>query len=255
MADPIVAIPLYDPVIMGNPFYIWIIIVMGAIIFFGAILFKTEVYDLMQPVWGFRDAAKGNRPVAIINGMNGKIWMESLEYVAAIFKSMVLPLKWIITAPVTGQLGKVNTIYVSDDWNIVHNLDIDYAIVEIVHKWNEKHQKVQVETEEGIYEVESIHDWATFQEHLMNGDLAAMLPTGVTLPPLRVVDLHEIRRYLPKWTASHHSGYIESEVADRREGEEKAGQELLKYFIVGCFLVLLVIVGGYLLLSQAKCVS
>ena len=122
----VVDLPLYEPVLLGNPFYLWLILGMGGILLLAGLAFKTEVYDMMQPVWGFRASAASGRPQMIIQGMNGKMWMESVDHVANIFRSLSLPLMWIITVPIAGQMGKVNTAIVSDDWNIVHNQDIDY---------------------------------------------------------------------------------------------------------------------------------
>lgn len=242
----VVDIPLYEPMILGNPFYLIVIMGLGAIIVLGAIAFKTEVYDIMRPVWGFRDSAASGKPQMIVQGMNGKMWLETVDHVANIFRSLTLPLMWIITIPVAGQMGKVNTSIVSDDWNIIHNLDVDYAIAEIVHNWNTAEE---LKPEE---ERQYIHDWDTFNYHLMIGNLAQMYPKGVTLPPFRVVDLHEIKAYLPKWDAAHHAGYINQEVANRRKDEDKKGTELIKYAVVAGAVVVLCCVFGYILLSNAR---
>lgn len=266
MADVIYAIPLYDPVIAGNPLYIWIIMVLAIIVLFGGILFYTEVYQPMQPVWGFRKAAKAreNSPEAtqaIVRTMNGKIWLEPLEFVANVFKSMNLPLKWIITVPVSGQMGKVNTIDVSDDWNVVNNLDIDYAIVEVAHKWNEfvKANQIHVfvldaegkpvETEDLDY----VYDWQSFNKKLMDGTFDKKFLNGIVLPPFRIVDMHEIRRYRPKWHAAHHSGYLNAELDDRREEDPKKEQRLIILFVAGCVAIMVVCGLGYLLLTSMKC--
>jgi hypothetical protein len=239
----IVTIPLWDPVFMGNPFYIWLILIMGAAIALGIALFKLEVYDRLEPVWGYRDASMGNIPQAIVRGMSGKIKLLPVTEVAGIFSAMGIPLKWIQTVPSQGQLGKVNTIEVSDDWNIVHNVEIDYAIVEAVHKWNEVHP----ETTKG-----HIYDSESFDEHLMNGDLDAMFPKGIRLPPFRNVDLHEIRRYLPKWTASHHSGYITAELDKRKKEDDGKGSDMFKWALLGGAVILGAAVLGYIILSLPK---
>jgi hypothetical protein len=239
-------IPLYEPLIFGNPFYLMIIMFLGAVIVLGIIAFKTEVYDIMQPVWGFRNAAASGKPQMIIQGMNGKMWLESVDHVANIFRSMSLPLMWIITVPISGQMGKVNTAIVSDDWNIVHNVDIDYAIVEIVHTWNELEE---LKPEE---EREYVHDWNTFNYHLLKGDFAQLFPKGVTLPPFRVVDLHELKNYLPVWDAAHHAGYINQEVNNRRKDDEKKGSELIKYAVVAGSIVLVCCVLGYIIISNGR---
>jgi hypothetical protein len=247
MADPIVTIPLWEPVIMGNPLYIWLILGMGAMIVIGLVAFKLEIYDRLQPVWGFRYAAVSNTPQAIIRGMSGKIWLAPVKSVAGIFTAMGLPLKWIQTAPSQGQLGIVNTIEVSDDWNIVHNVDINYAIVEAAHTWNETWLKTHKESDEGY-----IYDWDSFEKHLMNGDLDSMFPTGIKLPPIRNVDLHEIRKYLPKWTASHHSGYINAELEKRKVEDDDKGKTLLTYAIIAGGVILICAVLAYLILSLPK---
>jgi len=243
---PTIDIPLYEPMVLGNPFYMILIMFLGAIIVLGAIAFKTEVYDIMRPVWGFRDSAASGKPQMIVQGMNGKMWLETVDHVANIFRSLTLPLMWIITIPVAGQMGKVNTSIVSDDWNIIHNLDVDYAIAEIVHNWN-ANEELRPEEER-----QYIHDWDTFSFHLMSGNLAQMYPKGVTLPPFCVVDLHEIKAYLPKWDAAHHAGYINQEVANRRKDEDKKGTELIKYAVVAGAVVVLCCVFGYILLSNAR---
>lgn len=241
----VVDIPLYDPVLLGNPFYIWLLLIMGAALAIGVVYYKTEVYDMLQPVWGFRDSASSGKPQMIVQGMNGKMWLESVDHVANIFRSMALPLMWIITVPIAGQMGKVNTAIVSDDWNIVHNLDIDYAIIEIVHRWHEEQDKLPEDQRQYV------HDWSTFEFHLMNGDFASVVPEGVVLPPFRVVNLNEIKTYLPKWDAAHHAGYINQEVQARMVNADEKGSELLKYAITAAGIMLIGAVGAYLIISNA----
>ena len=242
----VIDIPLYNPLIMGNPLYLWIILGLGGLLVIGIVAFKTEVYDVMKPVWGFRNAAASGKPQMIVQGMNGKMWLESVDHIANIFKSLSLPLMWIITVPVSGQMGKVNTSIVSDDWNIVHNLDIDYAIVEIAHRWN-TNELLKPEEERHL-----VYDWDSFSIHLMNGDFKAMFPEGVTLPPFRIVDLHEIKNYVPKWDAAHHAGYINQEVAKRRADDDKKGTELIRYAIVAGAVLVLCAVFTYLLITNGR---
>jgi hypothetical protein len=246
------AVPLYNPVIMGMPFYLILLFFMGGALAFGGIAFWQYVYEPMKPVWGFRTSALTNKPQTIIHGMNGQIWLESTEYVAGLFRSLNLPLMWVITAPVSGQMGKVSTLEMSDDWNIVHNIAIDYAIVEIVHRWNE-HQKIlfpDLKPEELVAQNLTIYDWKTFGAKLMDGSLDAFIPEGVKLPPFRIVDLHEVRRYLPKWTASHFAGYINQEVAKRIKKTGDEGKELMKYAIIAAGIILISGVFVYLILQM-----
>jgi len=240
----IVDLPLYEPLVLGLPFYMIIIGGLFVLLMIGLILFKTEVYDQMQPVWGFRHAAASGKPQMIVQGMNGKMWLESVDHVANIFRSLTLPLMWIITVPVSGQMGKVNTSIVSDDWNIVHNIDIDYAIVEIAHAWNIR------EDDKPESDREYIHNWDTFSKHLMNGDFKSMMPEGVILPPFRVVDLHELKNYLPKWDAAHHAGYINQEVNNRRKDETKEGVEIVKYAVIAGAILLISAIFAYLIIQQ-----
>lgn len=242
----VVDIPLYEPLIMGNPFYLMIIMGMGALIVLGAIAFKTEVYDIMQPVWGFRAAASSGKPQMLVIGMNGKMWLETVDHVANIFRSLTLPLMWIITIPVVGQMGKVNTSIVSDDWNIIHNVDIDYAIVEIVHNWNAREDTKPEE------EREYIHNFDSFNYHLLSGHLTEMYPEGVVLPPVRVVTMKEVKNYLPKWDAAHHAGYINQEVNKRKGDTDNKGMELIKYALVAAAIVGLVFVLGYIMITNAR---
>lgn len=242
MVETIITIPLYEPLVMGFPFYMVLIGMLGLILIFGLMLFKIEVYDRMQPVWGFRDASASGKPQAIIRGMNGKIWLESVEYVANVFSAMSLPLKWIITAPVSGQMGKVNTIEVSDDWNIVHNVDIDYAIVAAVHEWNKDHP---------LGDDDHIFDSHTFMKHLMNGGLDKKFPDGVVLPPFRIVDMNEVRRYLPKWSASHHSGFINAKVEERLGDKLKEVPDMMKYALIAAGAVILAGVLAYVMITAA----
>ena len=201
--------------------------------------FKTEIYDPLQPVWAFRNASRNNKQLAIVNGLNGKIWMETVENIGNIFESMNLPLKWIQTVPAQGQWGKAPTIYLSDDLNTVIDLDIDYAMVAAAEKWNEKEREKPEEKQEILY------DWKSFEKPLMDGRLDAFFPDGITLPPLRNVKLNEIRRLHPKWMPAHHSGYINAKIAERMEGEEKQGMGVLKYFLAGCFLMLITFIVMY----------
>jgi hypothetical protein len=241
----IVDLPLYEPLVFGLPFYMVLIVILGGLLLLGIIAFKTEVYDMMQPVWGFRASAASGKPQMIIQGMNGKMWMESVDHVANIFRSLTLPLMWIITVPIAGQMGKVNTAIVSDDWNIVHNQDIDYAIVELAHAWNER-EEAKPESERKM-----IHDWDSFSKHLMNGDFKEMMPEGVILPPFRVVNLNEVKNYLPKWDAAHHAGYINQEVNNRRNDDKKEGMELIKFAVIAAGILLIGAVGAYLIISKA----
>ena len=93
MADPIVTIPLYNPVIFGNPFYVWIIIFLFGFILMAALAVKLEIYDRLEPVWGHRDASFNGTPEAILVGMSGKMTLKPVESVAGIFLAMGLPLK------------------------------------------------------------------------------------------------------------------------------------------------------------------
>jgi len=240
----IVDLPLYEPILMGFPFYIWLVIGLGGMLVIGVVLFKTEVYDIMQPVWGFRASASSGKPQMIIQGMNGKIWLETVEHVANIFRSISLPLMWIITVPIAGQMGKVNTAIASDDWNIVHNLDIDYAIIAIATAWN------TIEEEKPEAERRYIHDWDTFSKHLVSGDFKTIMPEGVILPPFRVVDLNEIKTYLPKWNAAHHAGYINQEVNNRIKKDEKGGTEIIKFALVAGAILLICAIFAYLIMQQ-----
>lgn len=237
MAD-IIAIPLYEPIIAGLPFYLWLIIFEGMALVLGLITFWTEVYVPMKPVWGFRAASKSNNPMTIITGMNHKIWFETTEYVAGIYRSLELPLMWILTSKTAaGQMGRVNTIFVGDDWNIVHDQDIDYAIVYAVRKWNE------------TYPEQFIKDWETFEPHLMNGDLDGLFPEGIKLPPFRIVDTNEIQRYLPKWAAAHHAGYINQEVAKRENKDKDIDKKGFYLLIFGGLMVVALCAIGYMILK------
>ena len=236
----IVDIPLYEPIILGFPFYMILIGMLGLILIFGMMLFKLEVYDRLDPVWGHRAASFKNIPEAIVHGASGKLSLLPVEEVAGIFSAMGLPLKWIQTARTQGQLGKVNVIEVSDDWNIVTDVNIDYAIVEAVHTWNEVNP-------EGT--PEHIYNYETFEKHMMNGDLDEMFPKGIKLPPFRIVDLHEIRRYLPKWTASHHAGYITEEINKRKSEDDTKGLGLLKYAIIAGGIIVICAVFAYVILT------
>lgn len=239
----IIDIPLYEPIIAGFPFYLVLLFILGLVIVFGLMLFKLEVYDRLEPVWGHRTASMKNIPEAIVHGMSGKIWLMPVDSVAGIFSAMNLPLKWIQTIHTQGQLGKVNVVEVSDDWNIVHNRDVDYAIVEAAHQWNEKNP-------EGT--PEHIFDWATFEKHLMNGDLDSLFPKGIRLPPFRNVDLHEIRRYVPKWMASHHAGYINDELNKRKTEDDKQGIGMVKWALIAGGILLICAVLGYVIITAAK---
>jgi hypothetical protein len=239
----LIAVPLYEPIIMGNPFYVWLLMFGGMAVGLGLIAFYTEIYVKMKPVWGYRAAASGNIPITIVTGMNHKIWMETTEYIAGIFKSLDLPLMWILTSTTAaGQMGRVNTTFAGDDWNIIHDQDIDYAIVYAARKWNEgKNQEAP----------EYIKDWGTFETHLMNGDLDKMFPDGIKLPPFRIVDTHEIRRYLPKWTASHHAGYINQEVAKRENKDKTDDKKGFYLLILGGLIIVALCAIGYMILKSA----
>ena len=239
----IIDVPLYEPLILGFPFYMFLIGVLGLILVFGLMIFKLEIYDRLEPVWGHRSASAHNSPEALVFGMSGKLRLLAVTEIAGVFSAMGLPLKWIQTVPSQGQLGKVNSIVVSDDWNIVSNIDVNYAIVEIVHKWNELHQ-------EGT--ADHIFNWESFERPLMDGRIDNMYPDGIKLPPFRNVNLHEIKRYLPKWTASHHAGYINDEINKRRLEDDKQGMGMMKYAIIAAGIVMLASVMGYILLTSAK---
>jgi len=248
------SVPLYNPVIAGLPFYIIIIFFLFGALVFGFVLFWQYVYEPMKPVWGFRTASIHNISQSLIHGMNGQIWLEATEYVAGLFRSLGLPLMWIITAPVTGQMGKVSTTEMSDDWNIVHNIDIDYAIVEIVHRFNEK-AKVDnpgITLDELVKADLVIYDFKSFNTRLMDGTLDAFVPEGVRLPPFRIVDLHEVRKYLPKWTAAHFAGYINQEVAKRDKKKQDEGKQLMTYALIAGAIFLIACVIGYLILQMGR---
>lgn len=239
-------VPLWEPYIFGNPFYIWVIMFLVAFMFMMFAAFKLEVYDRLEPVWGHREASFRNVPEAIVRGMSGKIWIMPVDSVAGIFSAMGLPLKWIQTAPTQGQLGKVNVIEIEDSWNIVHNVKIDLAIVESAHKWNDEWAKTHKLGDPGF-----IYDWESYESHLMNGDLEGLMPEGVKLPPISCVDFHEIRKYLPKWTASNHAGYIAAEL-EKRKPEEDAnkGRTILIYAMAAATIIIVACAIGYVILHS-----
>jgi hypothetical protein len=246
------AVPLYNPVIMGLPFYFILLMGMGGILILGMLAFWQYFYEPLKPVMGFRTAALNNTPQSIIHGMNGQIWIEATEYVAGLFRSLGLPLMWIITAPVSGQMGKVSTTEMSDDWNIVHNIDIDYAIVEIVHLYNEdvKAKNPDKTYDDLVKDGLVIYDFKTFNARLMDGTLDSFVPAGIRLPPFRIVDLHEVRRYLPKWTAAHFAGYINQEVLKRMKKTDNEGKQMITYAIIAGGIIIISSVFAFLILQM-----
>ena len=255
MPSTIVDVPLYDPVIAGNPFYMILIYSLAFFIFVGALLVYTEIYSRMKEVWGYRDASASGKTMAIVRGMSGKMWMETVDDVANVFKSINLPLAWIITAPVNGQFGKVNTIEVCDDLNIVHNPDIGWAMQYSAEQWNriiiEENPDADPET------LDLIVDWKSYEKHLMNGDLKELFPRGIVLPPFRFVDFKEIERLCPKWKASHFSGYLNQEVEKRmqkKQADEESAKKMAMWLAAGGIVFLLCCVVGYLLLSNPHAV-
>lgn len=255
MAGTVMAnVPLYDPVIVGFPLYLIIIFVLVTLLGFGLMIVKLEIYDRLEPVWGHREASMRNIPEAIVHGMSGKIWLMPVDSVAGIFSAMGLPMKWIQTIRTQGQLGKVNTIELSDDWNIVHNIDIDYAIVESAAAWNKKMKKEGHNEEDKKEDGSSyfIYDWDSYKEHLMNGDLDLLFPAGVKMPPFRIVDMYEVKRYLPIWSASHFSGHIMAELEKRKPEEDatKQGMTLMKYALVAAAIFGSVVILAFLLMRS-----
>jgi len=61
--------------------------------------------------------------------------------------------------------------------------------------------------------------------------------------------LHEIRRYLPKWTASHHAGYITEEINKRKSEDDTKGLGLLKYAIIAGGIIVICAVFAYVILT------
>jgi hypothetical protein len=82
--------------------------------------------------------------------------------------------------------------------------------------------------------------------------LNKFVPEGVVLPPLRVVNLNEIKIYLPKWDAAHHAGYINQAVAERSKEDEKQGNTMVKYAIISGAILLICAVFSYLIITTAK---
>jgi len=278
---PIIDVPFYDPVVLGNPAYIWIMMIEAIIIFAIVMLGYTEIYQRMEPVWGYRDASQSGKTLAIVRGTSGKMWMEPVENVAGIFQAIGAPLKWILTAPVSGQFGKVNAIDVSDDWNIVHNVDIDYAILIAIRAHNadieskypleitEEYLKVDpLDPQEGDQQAETresrrlfnykmqqenlIYDYPTFEKHIMNGDLQHRFPNDIVLPPLRIISFKEIQRYLPKWKASHMAGYLNEMVARRAKPEDvESAKKAAMWLAAGGIIFLTCCALGYILITSA----
>lgn len=255
----LVDVPFYEPVIMGSPLYIWIMSILAFLLVMGAFGVYSEIYMRMREVWGFRDASASGKPMAIIRGSAGKILFETVDYVANVFKAINLPLSWIVTAPVSGQLGKVNVIDVSDDWNIVTNVDIGWAIQYSAESWNLRQieQNKELEHPLPIEDLPLIIDWQTYQLHLMNGDLERMFPQGVILPPFRIIDFTEQRRYLPRWSASHFAGFINREVERRLEQlkattDVEGAKRVMMYLMAGGGVFLVCCALGYLILRMAE---
>jgi len=245
----------FDTPIIGAPLFFWLGVIWFVISALLGIWVIYAWYWVMNPVRGYFAAAWSHKAMARLVSKTRKVKLITLEHLAKIYMSTGLSLAWIITSDTAVMnWGGVPSVDAFDDWGIIEDVNLDSAIHTLVESWNEKEK-----TRELVGDKDSRQFIVTsrdFDRHLLNGDLDSICKDHkIVLPPLRVVDIEQIKRYraYEKMDASAHYGFIQSEVARAKADEIKKTNTALWLGIGVMGFILVASILGYFFLSSAHC--
>lgn len=87
----------------------------------------------------------------------------------------------------------------------------------------------------------------------MDGSLDKFFPEGFKMPPFRIVQMDEIRKYRPKWQAGHTAGYLNAKKEERIGDVDDKQKQFLYYVIAGILGLVIVTAICYMWLTNVKC--
>jgi hypothetical protein len=244
----------FDTPIIGAPLFFWVGIAIMVLDVLAGIWVIYVWYWVMNPVRGYFDAAWNHKPMGKLVSKTRKVKLITLEYLAKIYQNTGLNLAWILTSDTAVQnWGGVPTIDIFDDWGITEDVNLDSAIHLLVEKWNEKESVRELKEKETRNLIVTNKD---FDKHLLNGDLDSIcVDHKIVLPPLRFIDIEQIKRYRAheKMDASAHYGLIRSEV-ERAKKDEVGKTNTALWVGMGVMgFILVASILGYFFLSSAHC--
>jgi hypothetical protein len=245
----------FDTPIIGAPLFFWIGVAWFVMNVLVGIWVIYVWYWVMNPVRGYFSAAWNHKPMGRLVSKTRKVKLITLEYLAKIYQNTGLSLAWILTSDTAVMnWGGVPTLDVFDDWGIAEDVNLDSAIKILADDWNEREEKRELAGKDDRRDL--IVTNKDFDRHLLAGDFDQICKDHkVVLPPLRIIDLEQIKRYRAheKMDASAHYGFIQSEVARAKADEIKKSNTALWLGIGVMGFILVSSILGYFFLSSAHC--
>jgi hypothetical protein len=226
----------FDGTLLNVPIYLWIMIVMMFIIIIIVALYLLR-WHFMAPVWRFYDAVMKRHDLGIYIGKNGKVRLEDIEYVAAVFQHLGLTLKWLALSPRSLRWGALNTVIIRDVRGIVDDPDLQIAIKQTIIDWN---------NEPGRKEEDRIIDY----ESLVKLVRSRKLPDVLQYAAVAEVPLFELDRYLQDIDSGKFAMIVNHVVEKFKEKEDpNAVNPWIKAAIVIAIILAVVMIGAKVILG------
>jgi hypothetical protein len=203
--------------ILGLPWYIWAMVVLGIGIMAALGLFVVYWY-MMGPCRAYFKAQWSNQDLALLGSKQGKLQFKGVKYVTGIFNAIGLSLSWIQRSNESYRFGKCNAKLVTDINGICAEPAILQAIKVAVVEWNERELKREAyyysQNEE--YEPELICDYYDLYKLVKD----KKFDDPVVIPSVFEVPLHEVEHYLAHIGPGDLEGHIAIRVAEEMEKED-----------------------------------
>jgi hypothetical protein len=256
----------FDQLYLGAPLYIWIM-VFGTILFAAFFVYVVYIrYWILPPVWGYKIAYSDGKPVGFVISRTRKCKLLALKYISKVFEALDLPYAWLLTSTeATFSIGGVSCLICNDDWGIIRNPDLESAVRILKDRYNDGWTKPDGTVVPGL-EMDKRFDaksdrgaFDRFMAFLMSDEVYNYLDSdgmvaGVKLPPLRVVNLWDIKQYLASvdaMDASSHEGLIRAEVERRVKEQLGKGPNTAYWFVGGGVLLMVIFILGFVFLQGA----
>ena len=225
----------FDATFLNVPTYIWIMVMMMLIIIGIGAWYLMHWY-FMAPVWRFYAAVIKKHDLGIYIGKNGRVRLEDIEYIAAVFQHIGVPLKWLQLSPRSLRFGALNTVIIRDVRGIVDDPDLQIAIKQAIKDWNgdiaNKDQKIDA--------YETLYKLAREKK----------LPEILEYAAVAEVPLFEIDRYLQDIDSGRFAMIVNHMVEKLTEEEDPNKANIwIKVAIIVAILLAIVLIGAKVILG------